>query len=76
MEHWAPEPNHKNHKETLSESFLDEDNILADELKGLHTLADNSIEDWPNHRSRMIEHNLAKMTSNTTHFSHGWLFHR
>lgn len=70
MEHQVVEPNQQAHEENSPlEYFLDEDDILANFLEGLCTLVDNLVEDWSNHRSCMIEHNLAETTSNMIHFS-------
>lgn len=71
MEHRPVEPTHQAPEEdhAPSETYSDEDDIPIDELEDLCTLADNSVEDWPNHRSHMIKHNLAETTSNTTHFA-------
>lgn len=49
--------------------FSDEEKIPPLELAILKTLADNSIEDWPQRPSRLIHHTLTNTTSHITHLT-------
>lgn len=51
------------------DDFYEEEGIPAKELAILQTLADNSMEDWPQRHSHTIRHTLSNTPTRTTHMA-------